>query len=344
MLVKHTKRHDPLGIAQYVLGKPGAEVIGSTLACPDDPHAIAAEIRFSCAESKRLKLTTYHASLAVAPPKRLSDDLWHQVAQDYLDKMQYSLCPYLVVRHTDEAHDHIHIVAGRFDLNRGKRVPDSWDHYKAEAAARELEAEYGLTPTLSSWHKERKPPTVGMIRHERATGQPAIKPELQDLMDDLSGQVDGLAEWADRLEEAGVELSLKPINETTVGLTYHFKGLYFSASQLGRAYTLNGLRTFRGIESPQDSATVMDWWEQRQAQESEQVKPELAQVQYEDHGQPEPETESPTPAQPVSKSQEPTGVDPALKELEVQQRQAQTDEDSKKRRQRRRQRSRQIER
>jgi hypothetical protein len=342
MLVKHSKRHDPLGITQYVLGKPGAAVIGSTLACPDDPHAIAAEIRFSCAASKRLKLTTYHASLAVAPPERLSDALWHQVAQDYLAKMQYGLCPYLVVRHTDADHDHIHIVAGRLDLNRGKRVPDSWDHYKAETAARELEAEYDLTPTLSSWQTERKPPTVGMIRHEREAGQPAVKPELQDLIDDLSGQVDSLDEFAKRLDQAGVEMNLKPINETTVGLTYQFKGLYFSASQLGRAYTLNGLRTFRGIELPQDSAAVMAWWEGRQrGQESESTEPELAQVQDEEHGQPEPEleTEFPTPAQPASQNQEPTGVDPDLKELEVQQRQAQ-----KRKPQRRRQRHRQMER
>jgi len=339
MLVKHSKRHDPLSIAQYVLGKPGAEVIGSTLACPDDPHAIAAEIRFSCATSKRLKLTTYHASLAVAPPKRLSDDLWHQVAQDYLDKMQYGLCPYLVVRHTDEAHDHIHIVAGRFDLNRGKRVPDSWDHYKAEAAARELEAEYGLTPTLSSWQTERKPPTVGMIRHERATGQPAIKSELQDLIDDISGQVDSLDEFMDHLEEAGVELSLKPINETTVGLTYHFKGLYFSASQLGRAYTLNGLRTFRGIESPQDSATVMDWWEERQQGQADAQRQPKLESEAQAQGKPERE---PVP-QPRAQDQKPVDVDPALKLLEEQQRQAQTDKDPKKQRQRRRQRSRQIE-
>lgn len=320
MLVKHTKRRDPLGVAQYVLGKPGAEVIGSNLACPDDPHAIAAEIRFSCRDSKRLKLTTYHASLAVAPPDRLSDDLWYQVAQDYLDKMQYGISPYLVVRHTDEAHDHIHIVAGRFDLSRGKRVPDSWDHYKAEAAARELEAEYGLTPTLSSWHKEQKPPTVGMIRHERDTGQPAVKPELQDLVDDISGQVNRLDQLADRLEQAGVELHMKPIGETTLGLTYHFKGLYFSASQLGRAYTLNGLRQFRGIESPQNSAVVMDWWERRQGQGEEQ-------------GQSEAE------AQPISQGQEDVGK--ALELLEVQQRQAQDDEDRKRRAQRQRQRQKQ---
>lgn len=292
MLVKHTKRKDPLGVAQYVLGKPGAEVIGSNLARPDDPHAIAAEIRFSCADSTRIQLTTYHASLAIAPPERLSNALWYQVAHDYLDKMQYGLCPYLVVRHTDTDHDHIHIVAGRFDLSRGKRVPDSWDHYKAEATARELEADYGLTPTVSSWHRERRPPTVGMIRHERATGQPAIKPELQDLMDDITDQVNCLDEWADRLEQAGVDLTIKPIGETTTGLTYSFKGIYFSASQLGRAYTLNGLRKFRGLESPQDSAAMMVWWEGRQRrQKTAHVEPGPDQGQRMGQTQPEPESQ-----------------------------------------------------
>jgi hypothetical protein len=326
MLVKHSKRQDPLGLAQYVLGKPGAQILGSTLAYPDDPHAIAAEIRFSCAASKRLKLTTYHASLAVAPPERLSDALWHQVAQDYLDKMQYGLCPYLVVRHTDADHDHIHIVAGRLDLNRGKRVPDSWDHYKAVDVIREIETEHGFNLTPKAGSAARQSPSVGMIRHERATGQPAVKPELQDLIDDISGQVDSLDKFMDRLEQAGVDLNFKPIGETTVGLTYHFKGLHFRASQLGRAYTLNGLRQFRGIESPQDSAAVMTWWEGRQ------------RGQTDAQSQPKPEAE----AQP--QNQEPPGVDTDLKELEGQPSQAQDAEDRKRKSQRQRQRNRQMER
>lgn len=165
--------------------------------------------------------------------------------------MQYGISPYLVVRHTDEGHDHIHIVAGRFDLSKGKRVPDSWDHYQAIEAIRDIEAEYGFDLTPQAGSAERQSPTVGMIRHERVTGQPAIKPDLQDLVDDITDQVDSLEPFADRLKQAGVELKVKPMDETTIGLIYQFKGLYFSAFQLGRAYTLNGLRKFRGIESPQ---------------------------------------------------------------------------------------------
>lgn len=322
MLVKHTKRKDPLGVAQYVLDKPGAEVVGSNLAYPDDVHAIAAEIRFSCRDSKRLKLTTYHASLAVAPPEHLSDDLWHQVARDYLDKMHYGLSPYLVVRHTDTEHDHIHIVAGRFDLSTGKRVPDSWDHYNAIEAIRDIEAEYGFELTPKAGSAERQSPTVGMIRHERDTSQPAVKPELQDLVDDLTSQVNSLDELADHLEQAGVELHVKPINETTLGLTYQFKGLYFSASQLGRAYTLNGLRQFRGIESPQSSDAVMDWWEQRQAQGEGQVQLE-----------PDPKAHA--------QNLEPTNGVPPVQPLEAQQRQTQENEDRKRKAQRQRRRQRQ---
>jgi len=347
MLVKHTKCRDPLGVAQYVLGKSGAEVVGSNLAYPDDAHAIAAEIRFSCRDSKRLKLTTYHASLAIAPPERLSDDRWHQVARDYLAKMHYGLSPYLVVRHTDTEHDHIHIVAGRFDLSTGKRVPDSWDHYNAIEAIRDIEAEYGFELTPKAGSAERQSPTVSMIRHERDTGQPAVKPELQNLIDDLTGQVNHLDQFADHLEQAGVELHVKPINETILGLTYHFKGLYFSASQLGRAYTLNGLRTFRGIESPQDRQSVMAWWERRQAQPSASIKP--GPTQGEEQGQPERHAESQAQGQPdlepdpkaQPQNQELAGVDLAPKPLEAQQRQTQENEDRKRKAQRQRRRQKQ---
>ena len=48
MLVKHTKRKDPLGVAQYVLTRPEAQVIGGNMVSLDNPYTIAHEIRHSC--------------------------------------------------------------------------------------------------------------------------------------------------------------------------------------------------------------------------------------------------------------------------------------------------------
>jgi hypothetical protein len=62
---------------------------------------------------------------------------------------------YVVVRHCDRAHDHIHIIASRIKLD-GSCVSDSWDHLRIQTVMRELEQEFNLTPVESTWEKEKR--------------------------------------------------------------------------------------------------------------------------------------------------------------------------------------------
>ncbi|WP_008319558.1 relaxase/mobilization nuclease domain-containing protein [Leptolyngbya sp. PCC 6406] len=267
MIVKHTKCQEPYGVLKYVMEKPGAELIGSNMGYTQDPLMAAKEMTFSChwADS-RLRNKVYHASIAVQRGERLSRCLWFLIGAKYLTKMGYRHVPFLVVRHTDTAHDHIHIVAGRHNMMSNTCVRDSWDHPRAIQVIQDLEDAYGLARSSQPWSTERNHPTVGMIRQERSTGNPAIKPELQDLIDGTCQGAPTLEQWASALEAQGVALAFNPIDEDTTGLVYGYKGLYFRASQLGRAYTLQGLRQYRGVNSPESSIAVMAWWQQHQAQ------------------------------------------------------------------------------
>jgi hypothetical protein len=77
------------------------------------------------------------------------------LAQKYLRQMGFDYNQYVVVRHCDRAHDHIHIIASRIKLN-GSCVSDSWDHLRIQAVMRELEQEFNLTPVESTWEKEKR--------------------------------------------------------------------------------------------------------------------------------------------------------------------------------------------
>jgi len=66
------------------------------------------------------------------------------IAQDYLKGMGFEGCQDVVYRHTDQDHDHIHIVASRIRLIDGKTISDSWDYRRSESVIRGLEKAYQL--------------------------------------------------------------------------------------------------------------------------------------------------------------------------------------------------------
>jgi hypothetical protein len=69
---------------------------------------------------------------------------------------------FIVTRHTDTEHEHIHILANRIRFD-GSVTSDSQDYKRQEALMRELERDYGLQRVAPSREAERRGPTKGEI-------------------------------------------------------------------------------------------------------------------------------------------------------------------------------------
>ncbi|MGB5592504.1 MAG: relaxase/mobilization nuclease domain-containing protein, partial [Crocosphaera sp.] len=91
---------------------------------------------------------------------------WGDVGRRFLEKMKFSenfddwnapKVPYIIVRHHDKDHDHIHIVAGRVRSD-GTCVSDSWDYRRGEKAVRELEIEFGLSQPFKQTNRKSPHP------------------------------------------------------------------------------------------------------------------------------------------------------------------------------------------
>lgn len=78
------------------------------------------------------------------------------IAQAYLKGMEFSGSQYVVYRHTDRDHDHIHVIACRGRLTDGTAVRDSWQYRRSEVLVGQLEQEFGLQPTPSSWKRQER--------------------------------------------------------------------------------------------------------------------------------------------------------------------------------------------
>ena len=151
------------GVLNYLAQKPGSKLISKNMGS-DTPTTLSQEFGISRQLNPRLKKAVYHSSLSLPKTERLEDTTWSLLAHDYLEGMGFKDSQYVVYRHHDRDHDHIHIVASRIKITDGKTVSDSWDYARSEKLIRELEHKYKLTPTVSSKEKHCRQQTTGELK------------------------------------------------------------------------------------------------------------------------------------------------------------------------------------
>ncbi len=258
MIGKQEKGRSFRGCLKYVLEKTGAERIGGNVLGTTVDY-LAAEFNAIRSLNHDLGVAVHHAMLSVAAHERRTDTQWQAIGADYLNRMGFEHCQYLIVRHTDEEHDHVHIVASRIQIPSGKTVPDSFEYRRSEAAIRELEQIYGLEPVQSSRGQLNHAPSTGEVRRfEKEKAQyeqglrdlpprPPILMVLQALITRLCTDQPTMSELVERLRESGVEVRVSLTKKQQLGISYQFAGEHYSGTQLGAAYQFGGLQRHQGV-------------------------------------------------------------------------------------------------
>jgi hypothetical protein len=142
MIVNLTKGRGFRGAANYLLQDRGA-IVGGNMA-GRTPRELATEF----GELRRLRPTlgraVAHYSLSLPADDRHPDDQeWSEIGERFLHEMGFTDCPFVIVRHDDTEHPHIHILASRIRLT-GDVVSDQNDYRRHEEIARRIETDYGF--------------------------------------------------------------------------------------------------------------------------------------------------------------------------------------------------------
>ena len=257
MIAKSAKGKGFRQALEYDLSKEGSRVIDSNMA-GETPQELAAEYDKIRKVRPTLKKPALHVSLSVAPGEKLTDEQWREIAKRYRDGMGLDKNQFVVTRHTNTEHEHIHMLANRIQFD-GRVTSDSWDYMRQQTVTRELERDFGLQRVASSHEVGRKAPTRGEIELCLHTGRPSVRQQLQQLCDAAAKGSSSFTEYQERLEAAGVELV--PVVQTEgaglSGLCYRLDGETMKGSDLGRDYSPKGLAK-RGVtyEHDRDFAAV----------------------------------------------------------------------------------------
>ena len=239
------------GALEYDL-EPEKGVLLDTNMAGENPRELAAEFGAIRELRPGLGKAVFHASLSAAPGEQLSDAQWREIGQEYLAGMGFTDHQYVISRHTDTAHEHIHILANRIGSD-GQVVSDGHDYQRQERLMREIEREYDLHEVAPSREAERRAPTKGEIEQSVRTGEPSTRQRLQGLCADAAQGCDSFTVYVERLEAAGVAVipTVQQDGAKLSGLQYCLDGVTMKGSDLGRAYAAGGIQQ-QGISYEQD--------------------------------------------------------------------------------------------
>ena len=119
----------------------------------------------------RVKNFVGHISLSFSPDDydKLDDEKIAKIAKEYMRRMGIKNTQYVIFRHHDQPHPHIHIVYNRVN-NEGRCIKGDTSYTKSAAITKALTRGYGLTFGKG---KDK-------VRRERLIGKDAIKYRLYD--------------------------------------------------------------------------------------------------------------------------------------------------------------------
>jgi hypothetical protein len=110
-----------------------------------------------------VKTNTLHISLNFPPEEVLSDEKMAAIAKDYMERIGFGQQPYLVYRHNDTNHPHLHIVTTNIQSTRKAIRLHQLGKKLSEPARVAIEQKYGL---VRAEDRRQRPltalPTIGL--------------------------------------------------------------------------------------------------------------------------------------------------------------------------------------
>jgi len=150
---------------------------------------------FDSFRTSRVSKPVFHVSLSFSEKDKvaLSNEKMVEITKDYLEKMGYSKQPYIVYRHDDTKHPHVHVLTSRVDIGSGKKLPHSHEHRKSKRITDELEVKYDLT--ISDKQVLAKREMLGDLKKAMQNGKPEslkkLNKELSNMGSDIRAKEKG---------------------------------------------------------------------------------------------------------------------------------------------------------
>ncbi len=157
---------------------------------------------------------------------KLSDAIMVERAKEYMEKVGIRNTQFVVVRHTDKAHPHLHLIYNRVD-NKGKTISDRNNFAKNVKACKEITLKYG-------YHLgEGK----AQVNRQALRGKEKIRYELHDAIKAALITATNWRELEAQLAKQGIAIAHKYRNGTSEvqGISFEKVDLKMKGSAIDRS-------------------------------------------------------------------------------------------------------------
>lgn len=294
------------GAVEYVLRKEKARLLESDGVDTESIRSIIDDFNFQRKARREIAKVVGHISLSFhrddAPT--LTDDRMRELAAAYMESMGIADTQYIVARHNDTEHPHLHIIYNRVKYDR-TLVADKNERRRNVKVCKQLKRRYGLT--FSNGKQD--------IKTERLHGADKVRQEVFDAITRILPKCDRIADLSAKLKRQGIGVQFvhrgNDPKKAVQGITFTKDGLTFKGSQVDRKFSYAGLsKTIRervetlAREAADEEIKYMR--ERRREQERDTTpkprkaeKPQPPQVKREETPRLQPATQQPEQRQPA---------------------------------------------
>ena len=232
----------------YVFKDGRSEVIDSRGIVATDPQTAAACFKMQAIERSEIKSPVGHICISFHPDDtpRMTNDLMVEICEAYMKGMGIKDTQFLLVRHYDTNHSHMHLVFNRIDDN-GKLISDRNWYVKNEKVCKEIKNQYGLTFSQGKQN-------VNLDR---------LRPDDRrryEMYFDVKNALDAATSFTDfqhRLSSVGIGTTLKTASKTgeLQGITFNRDGYSVKGSKLDRSLSAGKIMEhFKTVEKAEQKS------------------------------------------------------------------------------------------
>lgn len=229
-------RNSFANVVRYAVDKEkNARIIASDGILVKDVDSIVRSFETQAAMHPKLTQKVDHIALSFSPndKDRCTDYFMASMARAYMRRMGISDTQYIVVRHFDHEHPHIHIVYNRVN-NRGKTISNFNQKINNRRVCKELTKKYGLYMSTGKEH----------VNRDRLRQPDKSRYAIYDA---ISAALPNCCSWRQFCEalsekDISVELVTKGNTDEVQGVIFIFDGYRFTGSKVDRQYSYSKLK------------------------------------------------------------------------------------------------------
>ena len=215
----------------YVFKDGRSEVIDSKGIMAADPLSAAASFKVQAMLRPEIKSPVGHICISFHPDdtERMTNDLMVELCEAYMKGMGIQDTQFLLVRHYDTKHPHMHLVFNHIDDN-GKLISDRNWYLKNEKVCKDIKTQYGLTFSQGKQN----------VNLDRLRPEDRKRYEMYYDVKNALAEATSFTDFQNRLDSVGIKTVFKISSKSgeLQGITFKRDGYSIKGSKLDRSLSL----------------------------------------------------------------------------------------------------------